>query len=82
MSERAGATGLGQLRGIGGGGTPYLRMQILSAARYTGEFSIECGITIAPLLFGSGKFVEPLARMHRQNLSASVIICGDCWAAE
>ena len=48
----------------GGGGTPYLWMQKLSAARYIGEFSMACGILIAPLLSGSGKFVEPWARIH------------------
>jgi hypothetical protein len=34
-----------------------------------------CGITIAPSAFGSGKFVEPWARMHRENLSAAVTSC-------
>ena len=50
--------------GVGGGGTPYLWMHKWSAARYTGEFSMACGIMIAPLRSGSGKFVEPWARMH------------------
>jgi hypothetical protein len=57
-------------------------MQVWSAARYTGEFSMPCGITIAPLLSGSGKFVEPWARMHRENLSASVTTCEEGWVAE
>lgn len=32
---------------LGGGGTPYLCTQKLSAARYAGEFSMVCGIAIA-----------------------------------
>jgi hypothetical protein len=44
-------------------------MQKWSAARYTGEFSMACGILIAPLL-SSGKFVEPWARMHREKDAA------------
>jgi hypothetical protein len=46
-------------------------MQKWRAARYVGELSMACGIAIAPLLSGSGKFTAPFARMHRENLSAS-----------
>ena len=62
---------------MGGGGTPYLCTQKFRAARYAGEFSIVCGIAIVPLLWGSGKFVAPWARMHRENLSARATTC-DC----
>ena len=40
------------------------------------------GIVIAPLLAGSGKFVAPRARMHRENVSAWAKTCGDCWVTE
>jgi hypothetical protein len=56
-------------------------MQKWRAARYVGEFSIACGIAIAPLLSGSGKFTAPFARMHRENLSASASTRG-CAMAE
>lgn len=40
-----------------------------------------CGITIAPSLWGFGKFVAPWARMRRENVSARVRTCG-CGVAE
>ena len=73
--------GLVFVQGLGCGGAPYLCMQKWRAARYVGEFSMACGIAIAPLLSGSGKFTAPWARMHRENLSASASTCG-CGVAE
>jgi hypothetical protein len=66
---------------MGGGGTPYLCRQKWRAARYAGEFSIACGMTIASLLSGSGKLAAPWARMHRENLNACATTCG-CGVAE
>ena len=66
-------------RGWDVGGLHFL--QAVTAALCCGELcqgSGRVGAGILPSLPGSGKFVKPWVRMHRENLSACALICCTC----